>query len=42
MGYHIGLMALNYVKSAENAADFLTKPTGKCTLKKSLVLLGML
>jgi hypothetical protein len=38
----IGLMTLIYVPSNGNAADFLTKPVGRCPLRRSLTLVGML
>jgi hypothetical protein len=38
----VGLITLAYVSSAVNAADFLTKPIGKCPLRRSLALVGML
>jgi hypothetical protein len=38
----VGLITLVHVSSAANAADFLTKPIGRCPLKRSLALIGML
>jgi hypothetical protein len=30
------LIMLKYIQSTENSADFLTKPTGQCTIRRSL------
>ncbi|OAV85043.1 hypothetical protein PTTG_30842 [Puccinia triticina 1-1 BBBD Race 1] len=38
----IGLIRVLYVKTTENSADFLTKPTGRVTIKKSLVKLAVI
>ncbi|KAI7957506.1 hypothetical protein MJO28_004601 [Puccinia striiformis f. sp. tritici] len=38
----IGLLKLVYVVSAGNVADFLTKPTGRSTIRKSLIAVGVL
>jgi hypothetical protein len=35
------LIQLRYIRTTENTADFLTKPTGRCTIRKSLLAMGI-
>ncbi|KAI7952262.1 hypothetical protein MJO29_007893 [Puccinia striiformis f. sp. tritici] len=35
------LLKLKYIKSNENPADFLTKPVGRCIIRRSLKVLGV-
>jgi hypothetical protein len=36
------IIKLNYIRTTENSADFLTKPTGQCTIRKSLAAIGVM
>jgi hypothetical protein len=38
---HSDLLNLQYIKSKNNPADFLTKSVGQCTIKRSLHVLGI-
>ncbi|PLW47619.1 hypothetical protein PCANC_18683 [Puccinia coronata f. sp. avenae] len=35
------LIQLHYIQTTKNSADFLTKPTGRCTIRKSLAAIGV-
>ncbi|KAI7933571.1 hypothetical protein MJO28_009171 [Puccinia striiformis f. sp. tritici] len=36
------LIILKYIRTNNNSADFLTKPTGRCTIRRSLAAIGVL